>query len=1136
MPHKDQMAGGLADKKKPEDFDPEQLAAGTKIEHEHAESSEIAQEIAMDHLTEDKDYYIKLKSIEKYVQEQDELLIKAVPTLMDRINKHPVTIKKAAKKQAAEAALAGPKPPTAQPLKANPTAPAAPKTGGSEPKQSKAASAAPVPGVNDKMSPKTTDKPKESGGQPKEKKPTTLMGKSKLDKDDLKKFMSHEEHNKKIKLAVAVLKNLQKRPELKPTVISPQVAPMPIAQPIPAPMAAAPQAVMPAGPSAKRLAAQALIGTKVNKEDFHHAHLKGHLKTMAKSEEELAKGASGPKMGRPRNSVKHTEEALHAGDRAARAGKRAAGSKNPMDHAIAAAEYRAAGAAHQKAHESHKKDPKSHYSWHDTEAESYNRRAEVHQKNHDKLDKDPEVTVDDPSIKYKMEDIKKSGPMAAVPQAVMPAGPSAKKLAAEALIGTKVNKEDFHHAHLKGHLKTMAKSEDELIKADKKYPLAHKYDADADVTGNHTNETKHWRYQEGEVAHKIEQHILQDPVDSKNPHMHNVARKAHKKAAIGAPTKKMHDYHRKREKHYADRAKEQEDTPRDPSIKDKMKNLAKSGPNEKTVKFGKRKLKSMFARTKVAAAKGSAELAPIADKEPKTSGSNEITRKIPFVSRMKKSMEDLMKAEDKKPKPKAKKKAEPKKDDKEKAPAKKKAPTKKAKAEPQAAPATSDPHKDIMQVLHSKAVLPTKSLQKPPAAPTVLPTKSLQPPPAAPTAAPAQPARPPLVPMRQAAPAAPTTLPTKSLQGYPAPPPQKMPATMPISNPNSFGHPYPVAREIKAPSEVLPMGHPGQRAQDMAAINATVAPNKDAFMSSKDPGHGLPMPFKGTGNPRANSERFDSPSEIARNKDKHIFAHPAANWKAKGHRVSGESHLQIKGTGNPRALAAPSSAKPNVSHGIGESIAPTQATPAPTPVNTSNPKIGPKYATKQQGENKKFDIHKFMLGMMPGSGVVSRVAGAAKRAFSPDKELKNSLVEKNDLIKKEESTGKDKPKDIVAHLRVSGAKNKDLLKPENYPEHLQDKIPREESKDLGKGLAETATKVGQAVGLIAKRPGVGKKSFATAKTKEKDGKINVHIDTKTIHTDKHRPKLKDFKTENTDKKTSETQSSIVRSRPLPRLP
>lgn len=61
----DKLPGGKADKKKPEDFDSDALAEGIKHELEHTNDKSIAQEIAMDHLTEDKDYYKKLAQIEK---------------------------------------------------------------------------------------------------------------------------------------------------------------------------------------------------------------------------------------------------------------------------------------------------------------------------------------------------------------------------------------------------------------------------------------------------------------------------------------------------------------------------------------------------------------------------------------------------------------------------------------------------------------------------------------------------------------------------------------------------------------------------------------------------------------------------------------------------------------------------------------------------------------------------------------------------------------------------------------------------------------------------------------------------------------------------------------------------------------
>ena len=50
--------------KKPEDFDKEQLDAGTKVEMEHTDDPAKAQQIAMDHLTEDPKYYTKLNRME----------------------------------------------------------------------------------------------------------------------------------------------------------------------------------------------------------------------------------------------------------------------------------------------------------------------------------------------------------------------------------------------------------------------------------------------------------------------------------------------------------------------------------------------------------------------------------------------------------------------------------------------------------------------------------------------------------------------------------------------------------------------------------------------------------------------------------------------------------------------------------------------------------------------------------------------------------------------------------------------------------------------------------------------------------------------------------------------------------------
>lgn len=61
---KDMIPGGLADDKDPSRFDEKQLKAGIKVELEHTDDVNLATEIAMDHLTEDPEYYVKLAKIE----------------------------------------------------------------------------------------------------------------------------------------------------------------------------------------------------------------------------------------------------------------------------------------------------------------------------------------------------------------------------------------------------------------------------------------------------------------------------------------------------------------------------------------------------------------------------------------------------------------------------------------------------------------------------------------------------------------------------------------------------------------------------------------------------------------------------------------------------------------------------------------------------------------------------------------------------------------------------------------------------------------------------------------------------------------------------------------------------------------
>lgn len=59
-----QIPGGHAESRTPADFCSKALGKGLKHEMEHTTDPKIATEIAMDHLTEDPDYYDKLEQLE----------------------------------------------------------------------------------------------------------------------------------------------------------------------------------------------------------------------------------------------------------------------------------------------------------------------------------------------------------------------------------------------------------------------------------------------------------------------------------------------------------------------------------------------------------------------------------------------------------------------------------------------------------------------------------------------------------------------------------------------------------------------------------------------------------------------------------------------------------------------------------------------------------------------------------------------------------------------------------------------------------------------------------------------------------------------------------------------------------------
>ena len=57
------LYGGKADRISLSKFNKRDLDAGTRVEMEHTNDRRLAQEIASDHLAEDKDYYRKLAKL-----------------------------------------------------------------------------------------------------------------------------------------------------------------------------------------------------------------------------------------------------------------------------------------------------------------------------------------------------------------------------------------------------------------------------------------------------------------------------------------------------------------------------------------------------------------------------------------------------------------------------------------------------------------------------------------------------------------------------------------------------------------------------------------------------------------------------------------------------------------------------------------------------------------------------------------------------------------------------------------------------------------------------------------------------------------------------------------------------------------
>jgi len=67
----DKISGGLADKKKDEDFNKNKLKEGMTVESEHTDNVEVAKEIAKDHLTENPEYYKELRKVEEGLSKRE---------------------------------------------------------------------------------------------------------------------------------------------------------------------------------------------------------------------------------------------------------------------------------------------------------------------------------------------------------------------------------------------------------------------------------------------------------------------------------------------------------------------------------------------------------------------------------------------------------------------------------------------------------------------------------------------------------------------------------------------------------------------------------------------------------------------------------------------------------------------------------------------------------------------------------------------------------------------------------------------------------------------------------------------------------------------------------------------------------
>jgi Protein of unknown function (DUF5661) len=83
------LSGGIGDNTPDSDFNPSSLSQGMGVEKEHTSSPAMAKEIAKDHLSEDPDYYKKLKLIEGKGKKAPAFTIKSKTS--DKLHKLKIT-------------------------------------------------------------------------------------------------------------------------------------------------------------------------------------------------------------------------------------------------------------------------------------------------------------------------------------------------------------------------------------------------------------------------------------------------------------------------------------------------------------------------------------------------------------------------------------------------------------------------------------------------------------------------------------------------------------------------------------------------------------------------------------------------------------------------------------------------------------------------------------------------------------------------------------------------------------------------------------------------------------------------------------------------------------------------------------